>query len=56
MQTFNNKLENGYAFYIQTLNADNRELIPTLKDELKIKNSQKEQFFNQLPALQNKIN
>ena len=35
---FNDKVENGYASYILTLNAENKELVNALKEELQIKN------------------
>lgn len=46
-QNFNDKVENGYASYIQTLNADNKELVITLKEELQIKNKQIENLHIQ---------
>ena len=50
-QHFNEKVENGYASYIQTLNADNKDLLQTLKDELHIKNSQIAQLMQQMQLL-----
>ena len=46
-QNFNEKVENGYASYIQTLNADNKELLQTLKEELQLKNNQMEHLITQ---------
>ena len=46
-QNFNEKVENGYASYIQTLNADNKELLQTLKEELQMKNNQMEHLITQ---------
>lgn len=37
---FNEKVENGYASYIQTVNADNKEMISALKEQLIIKDKQ----------------
>jgi transcriptional regulator with XRE-family HTH domain len=37
---FNDKVENGYASFIQTLNADNKELIIALKEQLTVKDAQ----------------
>lgn len=42
---FNEKVENGYINYIQTLNADNKELIAALKEQLSVKDKQIEQLF-----------
>ena len=46
-QIFNDKVENGYINHIENLNADNKELVETLKDELKIKNIQIENLLEQ---------
>ena len=37
IMNFHEKVENGYASYIQTLNTENKELIQTLKDQQSIK-------------------
>ena len=50
-QHFNEKVENGYINNIQTLNADNKDLLQTLKDELHIKNSQIAQLMQQMQLL-----
>ena len=42
---FNDKVENGYASYIQTVNADNKELFTALKEQLSVKDKQIEQLF-----------
>ncbi len=36
-QTFNDKVENGYASYIQTLNSENKELVQSVLAQLTIK-------------------
>lgn len=43
--TFNEKVENGYATYIQTLNATNQEIINMLKSELEEKNKTIQQLL-----------
>jgi len=53
-QTFNEKVENGYTHYIGNLNADNKELLQTLKEELQIKNGQLENLFKQVEILLSK--
>lgn len=37
---FNDKVENGFASYIQTLNTENKELMAELIHQLKIQNEQ----------------
>lgn len=54
-QTFNEKVENGYIHHIGNLNADNKELLQTLKEELQIKNNQIEKLMKQLEVLLSKI-
>ena len=46
-QIFNDKVENGYINHIENLNADNKELVETLKEELKIKNIHIENILEQ---------
>ncbi|MEO7308766.1 MAG: helix-turn-helix transcriptional regulator [Chitinophagaceae bacterium] len=46
-QHFYDKVENGYASFIQTLNADNKELLQSLKDQLFSKDQQIEKLLLQ---------
>lgn len=43
--TFNDKVENGYATYIQTLNATHQEVIDMLRKELEEKNKTIQQLL-----------
>jgi len=45
VMNFHEKVENGYASYIQTLNADNEELLQALKEQLTIKDKQIEHLL-----------
>lgn len=38
-QNFNEKVENGFASYIETLNADNKELNQSILEQLKVQNT-----------------
>ena len=42
-----NKIENEYSSYIQTLNADNNDLVEQLKDQLVKKDKQIEKLLHQ---------
>lgn len=57
-QNFNEKVENGYASYIETLNADNKELTHSILEQLKLKDKHIEQLLSEnaelLHALTNK--
>lgn len=44
-QNFNEKVENGYINYIETLNQDNKELTQALLEQLNIKGKQIDQLF-----------
>lgn len=54
-QNFSDKVENGYASYIQTLNADNKELVNILQEELQIKNKQIENLHIQNEQLMRQL-
>jgi transcriptional regulator with XRE-family HTH domain len=44
-QNFNDKVENGYASYIETLNTDNKELIQTILEQVNIKDKRIDQLL-----------
>jgi transcriptional regulator with XRE-family HTH domain len=44
---FNDKVENGYASFIQNLNADNKDIMQSLTSQLQVKDSQIEQLLKQ---------
>ncbi len=47
IQNFNEKVENGYASYIETLNAENKENIQMILEHLTINNKNFEQLLSQ---------
>ncbi len=48
---FNDKVENGYASFIETLNTENKELFDALKKQLEIKDNQIQQKDTQIEQL-----
>jgi transcriptional regulator with XRE-family HTH domain len=48
---FNEKVENGYASYIETLNTENKELLDAIKKQLEIKDNQIQQKDIQIEQL-----
>lgn len=48
--TFNDKVENGYATYIQTVNSTNLETLNLLKNELEEKNNTIKSLLNLLSS------
>ncbi len=48
---FNDKVENGYASYIETLNTENKELLDAIKKQLEIKDNQIQQKDIQIEQL-----
>lgn len=50
---FNEKVENSYASYIQTLNADNHEIMNALKEQLTAKDKQIERLLEILESKSN---
>jgi transcriptional regulator with XRE-family HTH domain len=48
---FHEKVENGYASYIETLNTDNKELLGAVKKQLEIKDNQIQQKDIQIEQL-----
>lgn len=44
-QNFNDKGENGYAYYVETLNADNKELTHSILEQIRIKDQRIEELL-----------